>query len=231
MLGDKDNIMARPDTIRVIIVDDHELLRSGIRFALLSIPDIELVGEARYGADALSVCAATQPDVVLMDILLPGEMDGVAATRAIRTLYPATQVLGLSSYVTPSQVQTILRAGAIGYLAKDVSIRVMADAIRAAKAGVPTMTPDALAALIAPAASLQPAVGGDLSPREREVLTLLVGGKANIQIAEQLVVSVAAVKFHVSSILSKLGAANRTEAAALAREHGLVATPDAPTKS
>jgi NarL family two-component system response regulator LiaR len=204
------------------VVDDHELLRSGIRFALLSVEGIKLVGEARHGLEALTVCAQTQPHVVLMDLLLPGEMDGIMTTKAIRTLYPAIQVIGLSSYSDPEQVQAIFRAGAIGYLVKDVSIKTMADAIRAAHAGVPALTADVLAALIRLPALPKPSVGWDLSPREREVLVLLVEGKSNAQIAEQLVVSVAAVKFHISSILSKLGAANRTEAAAMAREHGIV---------
>ena len=118
-------------TIRVVVVDDHELLRGGIRFALLAVDDIELVGEARHGAEALSVCTAAQPDVVLMDMHLPGEMDGVAATRAIRTVYPTVQVLVLSSFANPDQVYAVLQAGAIGYLVKGVSVKVMTDAIRA----------------------------------------------------------------------------------------------------
>ena len=222
--------MERSGQIRVVVVDDHELLRSGIRFALLSLPDIELVGEAHHGKAALELCAATQPDVVLMDIMLPGEMDGAATTKAIRTLQPATQVLGLSSFVARDQVEAILQAGAIGFLAKGVSITVMADAIRAAKAGVPTMTPDALAALITPASPRESPNGWELSPRERDVLILLAEGKSNTQIAEQLVVSVAAVKFHVSSILSKFGVANRTEAAAFARERGLLGQPVRPAR-
>jgi len=211
----------RSELIRVAIVDDHELLRNGIRFALLSVPDIVLVGEACLGAEALKVCAETRPDVVLMDMQLPGEMDGVMTTRAIRTEYPSIQVLGLSSYVAPERVQALLQAGAIGFLAKDVSITIMANAIRAAKAGVPTLTQDALTALIAAPSSGAGAPKWDFSQRELEVLTLLVEGKSNAQIAEELVVSVAGVKFHVSSILSKLGAANRTEAAALARKYGI----------
>ena len=217
--------MVQPDCIRVIVVDDHELLRGGIRFALLAIDDIELVGEAHHGLEALNVCAATQPDVVLMDMHLPGAMDGVATTQAIRALYPAVQVVALSSYANPEQVRAILQAGAIGYLVKGVSVAAMADAIRAAHAGRPTLTTEALAALVEPATTIKPHLGGDLSPREREVLALLVDGMSNAQIAQRLIVSVAAVKYHVSSILSKLGAANRTEAAALARKYGLVANP------
>jgi NarL family two-component system response regulator LiaR len=223
--------MEKPSTIKVVVVDDHELLRNGIQFALLSVPDIELVGEARYGMEALDVCAASQPDVVLMDMLLPGEMDGIATTRAIRAKHPSIQVVALSSYVNPSQVQAILQAGAIGFLAKGVSIKVMADAIRAAKAGVPTLTQDALTALITSPPAPKGAAGLELSPRERDVLVLLVEGKSNAQIAEQLMVSVAAVKFHVSSILARLGASNRTEAAAIARERGMVLLPPKNTTS
>lgn len=218
--------MDRSNTIHVLIVDDHELLRSGIRFALLSFPDIELVGEARNGVEALEICASVQPDVVLMDMLLPGEMDGAATTEAIRTQHPATQVIALSSFVNPDLVQAILQAGAIGYLAKDVSINVMANAIRSAITGIPVLSPDALAALVK-TQTPRPVILAELTPREHEVLVLLVEGKSNAQIAKQLVVSIAAVKFHVSSILSKLGAANRTEAAALARDYGIVPPPKA----
>ena len=155
--------MVQPDCIRVIVVDDHELLRGGIRFALLAIDDIELVGEAHHGLEALNVCAATQPDVVLMDIHLPGEMDGVATTQAIRALYPTVQVVALSSYANPAQVRAILQAGAIGYLVKGVSVTVMADAIRAAHAGRPTLAIEAMTALIEPATAPKPLLGGDLA--------------------------------------------------------------------
>lgn len=209
--------------IRVIVVDDHELLRSGIRFALLPAEDIELVGEARSGEDALRQCETVRPDVMLLDLHLAGDMDGVATMKALRTLYPAVRVLALSSYSDSAQVQAVLRAGAIGYLVKDVSATAIADAIRAAHAGQPTLTAAALEALVRPAESspnsASPAV---LTPREREVLLLLAQGKSNAQIAESLVVSVAAAKYHVGSILSKLGAANRTEAVARAQELGLI---------
>ena len=209
-------------TIRLVVVDDHELLRSGIRFALLPAGDIELVGEARTGEEALRLCATAQPDVVLMDMQLAGDMDGVATTKAIHTLHPTVQVLVLSTYSHADQVQAVLRAGAIGYLIKDVSAKVVADAIRAAHAGHPTLAAAALEALVQPPPVPQPQSTGRLTPREHEVLLLLAQGKSNAQIAECLVVSVAAAKYHVGSILSKLGVANRTEAVARAQELGLI---------
>ena len=209
------------ETIRVLTVDDHELLRKGIRFTLLSVDDIELVGGASSGEDALLVCEELQPDVVLMDMHLTGDMDGVATTRAIREVCPHVQVLALSSFYDRELVQGAMQAGAIGYLVKGGSVKELADAIRAAYAGRPTLASEAVEALIEPT-QLQSQLGHDLTDREREVLALLVKGLSNAQIAEQMYLSVAAVKYHVSNILSKLGAANRTEAAALALENDLV---------
>ena len=213
--------MAKPETIRVITVDDHELLRRGIRFSLLSVDDIELVGDACSGEDALLVCEELQPDVVLMDMRLTGDMDGVAATRAIREHYPHMQVLALSSFYEKDLVRGVMQAGAIGYLVKGVSGAELAEAIRAAYAGRPTLASEAVEVLVQPA-ERAPSLGNDLTQREQEVLVLLVEGLSNSQIAERLFISVSAVKYHVSGILSKLGAANRTEAAMLAVEYNLV---------
>ena len=213
--------MAKPETIRVITVDDHELLRRGIRFSLLSVDDIELVGDACSGEDALLVCEELQPDVVLMDMRLTGDMDGVAATRAIREHYPHMQVLALSSFYEKDLVRGVMQAGAIGYLVKGVSGAELAEAIRAAYAGRPTLASEAVEVLVQPT-ERAPSLGNDLTQREQEVLVLLVEGLSNPLIAERLFISVAAVKYHVSGILSKLGAANRTEAAMLAMEYNLV---------
>ena len=213
------------ETIRVISVDDHELLRRGIRFSLLSFDDLELVGEAENGEEALEMCAETSPDVVMMDIYLTGEMDGIAATRAIRERFPEVQVVALSSFFDRKLVQGAMQAGAVGYLVKGVSGDELAEAIRAAHAGRPALSAEAVNALVQPA-ELETKPGYDLTHREREVLALLVEGLSNAEIAAQLHITVAAVKYHVSNILSKFGATNRTEAAALARQHGLVSKPD-----
>jgi NarL family two-component system response regulator LiaR len=217
--------MSEKEVIRVLTVDDHELLRRGIRFSLLSFDDLELAGEADSGEEALNICEEILPDVVLMDMHLTGEMDGVATTRALRERYPQMQVIALSSFYDRDLVQGAMQAGAIGYLVKGVSGEELAQAIRAAHAGRSVLDAEALDALIQPAAPATQ-LGHDLTKREREVLAFLVEGLSNAEIAGQLYVSVAAVKYHVSNILSKLGATNRTEAAALARQHGLVSKPD-----
>jgi NarL family two-component system response regulator LiaR len=209
--------------IRVLTVDDHEILRGGIRFLLLAFDDIEVVGEAHSGEEALRLCQSVRPDVVLMDMMMSG-MGGVEATEAIRTRYPTVQVLALTSFYDSELVQRALRAGAIGYLLKGVSMDELANAIRMAKAGQPTLAAEAVQALVeTTGASSKP--GSDLSEREREVLQLLADGLSNAEIADRLVVSVAAVKYHVSSILSKLNATNRTEAVTLAWQHDLLSKP------
>jgi len=215
--------MGEPGCIRVMTVDDHEILRGGIRFLLLAFDDIELVGEAHSGEEALRLCEQLRPDVVLMDMMM-SELNGADTTKILRERHPQIQVIALTSFHNRELVQQAMQAGAIGYLLKGISMDELAQAIRSAHAGRPTLAPEAVQALVQ-APGPPPKIGIDLSEREREVLGLLAEGLSNAEIAEQLVVSVAAVKYHVSSILTKLGASNRTEAVALAWQHDLLTKP------
>ena len=208
------------ERIRVMIVDDHAVVRSGLAAFLMAYEDLELVAEADGGREAVRLCQEVEPDVVVMDLVMPG-MDGAAATRAIRKARPETQVIALTSFREEELVQNALKAGALSYLLKDVSADDLADAIRAAHAGRPTLAPEATEALIH--AATQPKTPDyGLTPREREVLVLMAEGLHNPEIAERLVVSRSTVKFHVSSILGKLGASSRTEAVAQAIQEGLI---------
>jgi NarL family two-component system response regulator LiaR len=212
--------MSAVHDIRVLLVDDHDMVRRGLAVFLRAFDDLLMVGEAEHGAEALQRCEALRPDVVLMDLIMP-TMDGATATRLIREQFPDTQVIALTSFQEEGLVQRALQAGAIGYLLKNVSADELAAAIRAAHAGRPTLAPEATRDLIR-AGGLSQAPGHDLTSREREVLGLMVQGLSNTAIAERLVVRSSTIKFHVSRILSKLGVTGRTEAVALALKHHLV---------
>ena len=203
--------------IRVVLVDDHTMVRRGLATFLKVYDDLELAGEAGDGQTAIQLCAQVQPDVVLMDMVMP-DMDCATVTRLIRQQFNSIQVLALTSFKEEILVQSALQAGAIGYLLKDVSADDLAQAIRAAHAGRSTLSPEAAQALVH--VTNQPPPGYDLTERELVVLTLLVEGLTNSQIASRLVVSPSTIKSHVSNILSKLGVASRTEAVTLAlRNH------------
>jgi NarL family two-component system response regulator LiaR len=200
--------------IRVLIVDDHAVVRSGLATFLLAYCDLQLAGEASDGREAVRMCHMLQPDVVLMDLSMPG-MDGVEATRLIRAQCPHAQVIALTSFREEEVIYQALEAGAIGYQLKNISSDELASAIRQAHGHRPTLAPEAAEALIHVALHTAPN-GQDLTARERDVLALMSEGLNNREIAERLVVSRSTVKFHVSSILSKLDATSRTEAVASA---------------
>jgi NarL family two-component system response regulator LiaR len=204
----------------VLIVDDHAVVRSGLSDFLMVYDDLQLVGEANGGRAAVEMCLRLQPDVVLMDMVMP-DMDGAAATQAIRERCSSIQVIALTSFREEELVNAALKAGAIGYLLKNVTADELATAIRSAVVGRPTLAPEATLALMHTATAPQPP-GYDLTEREREVLALMATGLNNGQIAEKLTVSLSTVKYHVSNVISKLGAANRTEAATLAIQNHLV---------
>jgi NarL family two-component system response regulator LiaR len=212
--------MDEAKTIRVMLVDDHAVVRSGLAAFLLAYDDLELAGEASSGEEALRLCVSLHPDVVLMDLVMPG-MDGATATQAIRERCPHIQVIALTSFREEDLIQGALQSGAIGYLLKNVSADELASAIRAAYAGQPTLAPEAAQVLIRATVQL-PKAGHDLTEREREILALMVEGLNNAEIADRLVVSRSTVKFHVSNILSKLEVSSRTEAVALAVQQRLV---------
>ena len=206
--------------IRVMLVDDHTMVRRGLAAFLKVFDDLQLAGEAESGREAIQLCADILPDVILMDMVMP-DMDGAAATRAIRQQFPHVQVIALTSFKEGDLVKNALEAGAIGYLLKDISADELVRAIRAAHAGRATLSPEAAQSLVETAN--QPAVPGqDLTERELEVLALMVEGLNNTQIAGRLTVSSSTIKSHVSNILSKLGVASRTEAVTLALRNHII---------
>jgi two-component system, NarL family, response regulator LiaR len=208
------------NTIRVMIVDDHDMVRSGLEVFIETFEDLEFVGEANNGEDAVRLCEQLKPDVILMDLKMP-RMDGVTAIATIRQAYPGVQIIALTSFKDKNMVHSALQAGAIGYLLKNASIDELATAIRSAKSGRSTLSPEATQALIE-ATTQPPPPGHDLTERELEVLALMVDGLNNREIADSLTISRSTVKNHVSNILSKLGVSSRTEAVAMAVEYQLV---------
>ena len=211
--------MSDVNLIRVMFVDDHGMVRRGLSAYLASETDITVVAEARDGQEAIQICENEQVDVILMDLIMP-ELGGVAAIRIIHNRWPEIRIVALTSFQEKELVQEALKAGAISYLLKNVSGPDLAEAIRDSYAGRPMLATEAVAALIQ--AEDEDDLGKDLTLREREVLRLLCKGLTNPEIAVQLSVSRSTVKAHVSSILSKLGVSNRSEAVALAIEKKLV---------
>jgi NarL family two-component system response regulator LiaR len=205
-----------------MLVDDHDVVRSGLSAFLMVFDDLELVGQARDGNEAVRLCQEIRPDVILMDMVMPN-LDGAAATRSIRQNNPDTQVIALTSFKEDDLVHGALEAGAIGYLLKNVSADDLANAIRAAHVGKRTLAPEATEALIHTATQATTlTLGHDLTNREKEVLHLMIKGLNNVEIASRLVVSRSTVRFHVSNILSKLHVASRTEAVAVALQQHLL---------
>jgi len=205
--------------IRIMLVDDHAVVRSGLGAFLSVNPDLELVGEAENGEQAVVRANLLKPDVILMDLMMP-VMDGVAATQAIKKQNPQIQIVALTSFQEDELVQNALKAGAVGYLMKNVTARELAAAIKAAKEGKMTLSPEAAAALVR--ANQQAEETESLTDREIEVLKLMVDGLNNAEIAERLVISLSTVKYHISNILMKLGVDNRVSAVSLALQRKLV---------
>lgn len=212
--------MSERKSIRVVIIDDHEMVRRGLSLFLRGFADMQVVGEAANGAEAIQVCEEQKPNVVLMDIVMP-EMNGIEATRLLREQFPEIAIVALSSASDTRSVTATMQAGATSYLLKNVSDDQLANAIRAAQRGQRTLSPEATQALIN-AATRPPEPDFRLTEREREVLALLAEGLNNQEIAERLFISRSTVKYHISSILAKLGVSNRAEAVSLALKHSLV---------
>jgi len=212
--------MSETEIIKVLIVDDHPIVRNGLEASLLAEKGLELFGKAKNGAEALALCQESTPDVVLMDLVMP-DMDGLETTRAILDRHPQVKIIVLTSFPEEDLVQRAIEAGAIGYLLKNVSISTLSNAIRSAYSGQSTLSPEATQALVQSRSKSQN-LGDDLSTRERQVLALVVVGLSNEGIAEQLVISPFTVKNHVSACISKLGANNRTQAATIAIENGII---------
>ncbi len=216
--------------VRVLITDDQAIVRKGIRALLLTEPDIEVIGEAENGLAAIKQVETLHPDVILMDLMMP-EMDGIEAIRRITTKQPKARILVLTSFATDDKVFPAIKAGALGYLLKDSSPEELVQAIRQVEAGESSLHPaiarKLLQELSRPPEPQRPPTTEPLTEREVEVLRLLARGLGNQEIADQLVISEATVRTHVSNILSKLHLASRTQAALYALQKGLASLDDA----
>ena len=218
------------ETIAVILVDDHSVVREGLRAYLSTEPDIDVVGEARNGREAVKLAAGIVPDVALVDLVMPdpspgpaGPLDGIATIRELKKVSPHTQVIVLTSYAEDEKIFPAVRAGALSYLLKDVSAEDLAKAIRAATRGEATLHPQVAARLMSEVGGEKREPGVDaLTDREMEVLTLIARGMSNREIAQTLVIAEKTVKSHVSNILSKLHLADRTQVAVYALRQRIV---------
>lgn len=226
LLSNREPPIPAPDAshvTRVMIVDDHPVVRRGIKLSLLSFPEFEVVGEAASGEEAIRLLEDVHPDIILMDLVMPG-MGGLLAIRAIHDVTPDARIIVLTSFEEGGLVQEALQAGAIGYQLKGGEIDELVNAVRLAAGGIPTLAPAAAQALVRVTSAARK-FGDDLTDREREVLALLARGLPNTAIAKNLVVTVATVKFHLRSIRSKLGTSTRTETVAVALQNRLVPPP------
>jgi len=204
--------------IRVLLVDDHDMVRIGLKTVLATSDDMILVGEASDGEEAIELCERLQPHVVLMDLVMP-KMDGVVATEVIHKRWPQIHIIALTSFKEKEYVEGALKAGAISYLLKNISTKELSTAIYRAATGQPSLAPEAVQVLIQKVNKPVKA-GIDMTDREREILLLMVEGLSNSEIAERLIISRSTVNFHSGNIFSKLGVTSRTQAVALAlRDH------------
>jgi two-component system, NarL family, response regulator LiaR len=213
--------MTESNRIRVLIVDDHPMVRGGLKSFILAYDWMEPVGEAQDGLEAVEFCTTHEVDVVLMDMVMP-LMDGSEATRRIVALGKPLRVIVLTSFHERDLIQRALKAGATSYLLKNVSATELAEAIRAAHSGFATLAPEASKIMLHPDLQRSGSTGFHLTNREREVLALLIKGESNLEISDHLSISLATVKYHLGSLFSKLGAKNRVEAVTIALEHKLV---------
>lgn len=208
--------MTDPYKIRLLVVDDHDMLREGLAAFLRAFPDLDLIGEAGGGEEAIQQCRDLQPDVVLMDLIMP-EVDGVTAIGIIHQEMPDIKIVALSSFGEDKLVRDALQAGATSYMLKNVSANNLAEAIRATYAGLPTLAPEVTRSLLnQPTTQTITSITAVLTQREQEVLNLMADGLSNAEIGQRLNISIFTVKNHVSSILSKLNVNSRTEAVSLA---------------
>jgi len=207
-------------TIRILLVDDHAVVRSGLSKFLMVNKDLELVAEASDGTEAVQMTGLHKPDVILMDLMMPG-MDGITSTREIHQKFPQVKIIALTSFSEQNMVQGALQAGATGYLQKNVTAAELGNAIRSAHVGRMTLSPEAIQVLVN--AGPQPQIQGNaLTERERDVLKGMVDGLNNNEIAEKLFISLGTVKFHISNIFQKLGVGSRVEAVKISIEQKLV---------
>ena len=212
------------EPITIILVDDHEVVRKGVRAFLDTLPDFRVVGEASSGEEALAMVSELIPDVVLMDLIMPG-MDGVETTRQIKKISPRTQVVVLTSYHEDAHIFPALKAGAISYILKDMKMEKLVDVLRRAVQGEVTLHPRVAIRVLQNIRGDNPdsePLFTELTERELDVLKLIASGLTNSQIAEKLVISENTVKGHVSNILSKLHVADRTQVAVYAWQRGIV---------